>query len=850
MIPKGKRTKAWILLLLTTAIYFTSQAQDVVLQGLIRDSATQMPLHNASITIKGLRGGARTNDDGRFRMTTRQRAVDITVSNVGYNSLTLHLDSVPNRELTISLSRQFKQLSNYTVKNKKIRYRNKGNPAVELIRNVIDNKAKNRMEAYTYATYEKYEKLQVSVDKMTDKLSKNKLLKPYHFLIENGDTTKLEGRTLSPVYLEETFSNNFYRKNPEKTKSVIIGRRKVDFGEFIDMAGISMYLNRLYQDFNVYDNNISVFTNLFLSPIADLAPTFYMYFIEDTVQVDSQKLIRLSFRPRNPNDLLFRGTMWITLDGNYAIQKLRLLVSKSINFNFVREMKIDQDFERQADGRYLLSKSDVLGDFGITKNGTGLFGERVVSFKKFSTNQPIPDSVFKGPALVLTDSAESQKDSFWVQYRHDTLTRAESKVYANVDSLKNMKSFRRLMDWGTLLLAGYKQAGPFEIGPASTFYSFNPVEGFRLRFGGRTTTRFSTRYYSEAYAAYGFKDQKWKYFLSGTYSLNNKSVYSYPQNFIRASYQHDTKIPGQELQFVQEDNFLLSFKRGNNDKWLYNDIFRLQYLKEFRNHFSYNFGLKYWRQEPAGTIAYAKFNGTGYDSIPQMTIGEASVELRYAPHEQFYIGKLYRVPIINKYPIISLRYAAGIKNLFGGEYNYHNLDLNFYKRFYLPAIGYTDITTDFGYLIGKVPFPLAFIHHANQTYAYQLQSFNLMNFLEFVSDHYAAAYVDHYFNGFFFNKIPLLKKLKWREVIEAKILFGGLRAENDPNKNPDAVKFPLTNGKPETFSLTNQQPYIEAGFAIANIFKLVRVDFIKRFTYLNHPEIPTWGIRARAKFDF
>ncbi len=849
MIKKGRRIKAWIITLIIAATGFGSHAQGVLLHGLVKDSATGTPLTNASISIKGLRGGARTNSEGRFKIPADQQSVDLTITIVGYNPRTLHLDSIPSQEIVVSLGRKFRELSSALVKNKRQKYRNKGNPAVDLIKLVIDNKQKNRMEAYNYASYEKYEKLQVSVDKVTDKISKNKLLKPYHFLIENGDTTKLEGRTLSPVYLEEQLSDVYYRKNPEKTKTIILGKRKVDFGEFFDMQGISMYLNRLYQEFNVYDNNISVFTNLFLSPIADMAPTFYMYFIDDTVVVDNQKLVRLSFRPRNPNDLLFRGTMWITLDGNYSIQKLRLLVSKSINFNFVREMKIDQDFEKQPDGRYLLSKSDVLGDFGITKTGTGLFGERVVSFKNFTTNTAIADSIFKGAPLVLLDSAESQKDSFWVNFRHDTLTRAESKVYANVDSLRNMKSFRRLLDWGTLLLAGYKQAGIFEIGPASTFYSFNPVEGFRLRFGGRTTTRLSTRYYSEAYAAYGFGDQKWKYFLSGTYSLNNKSIYSYPLNYVRASFQRDTKIPGQELQFVQEDNFLLSFKRGNNDKWLYNDIFRLQYLREFGDHFSYDFGLKYWKQAPAGSIAYVKEEGAGPDSLQSITTGEASIGLRWAPHEQFYIGKLYRTPIVNKYPIFSFRYIAGIKGLFGGEYNYHNFNVNIFKRVYVSQLGYTDVTLDAGYILGKVPFALAEIHHANQTYAYQLQSYNMMNFLEFVSDHYAGVNVDHYFNGFFFNKIPLLKKFKWREVIEAKVLWGGLRAENDPAKTPDQVKFPVTNGQVETFPL-GSTPYVEAGFAIANIFKLVRIDFIKRFTYLNHPEIPTWGIRVRTKFDF
>jgi hypothetical protein len=300
---------------------------------------------------------------------------------------------------------------------------------------------------------------------------------------------------------------------------------------------------------------------------------------------------------------------------------------------------------------------------------------------------------------------------------------------------------------------------------------------------------------------------------------------------------------------VQEDNFLLSFKRGNNDKWLYNNIFRLDYVHELHSHLSYNFGFKWWEQTPAGTISYVTVNNSGIDTIQQITTAEFSAGIRWAPHEQFYIGKLYRVPIINKNPIIAFTWTSGVKGLFRGQYTYQNLDLNFYKRFWEGPLGYTDITTDFGYIIGKVPFPLADIHHANQTYAYQLQSYNLMNFLEFVSDHYATAYIDHSFNGFFFNKIPLLKKLKWREVVEAKILFGGLRDENNPARNPEQIKFPFTDGQLETYSLTNV-PYIEGGFGISNIFKLVRVDFIKRFTYLNHPEIPTWGVRVRTKFDF
>jgi hypothetical protein len=331
--------------------------------------------------------------------------------------------------------------------------------------------------------------------------------------------------------------------------------------------------------------------------------------------------------------------------------------------------------------------------------------------------------------------------------------------------------------------------------------------------------------------------------------LNNKSIYHYPFHYIRASYQKETKIPGQELQFVQEDNFLLSFKRGNNDKWLYNRIFNFNYVHEFGDHISHNFGFKHWKQEPAGSIAYMKpLVGGGLEKINEITTTELSAEFRWAPHEQYYQGKLYRIPIINKYPIFTLRYIAGIKG-FGGEYSYHNLNLRAEKRFYLSQLGYTDIALEGGKIFGNVPFPLLTIHRANQSYTYQLASFNLMNFMEFVSDQYASATVDHYFNGFIFNKIPLLKRLKLREVIAGKILYGSLRPENDPNKNPDQMKFPTTNAVVSTFAL-DKTPYFEASVGVMNIFKLVRIDVVKRFTYLDHPDIPTWGIRARVKFDF
>jgi hypothetical protein len=406
------------------------------------------------------------------------------------------------------------------------------------------------------------------------------------------------------------------------------------------------------------------------------------------------------------------------------------------------------------------------------------------------------------------------------------------------------------MKIASLLLAGYYNFGPFEMGPVNTFYNFNPVEGFRLRLGGRTTPELSKRFYFETYGAYGFKDDKFKYFLSGTYSLNDKSIYSFPQEYLRASFQHDTKIPGQELQFVQEDNFFLSFKRGENTTWLYNDIFRLNYVHEYSNHFSYKFQFQAWDQHPAGTLYFQNTINDEPNKITSLKTTELSAELRYAPNEKYYQGKLYRTPIPDKYPIFTLRYNQGINGLFGGQYSYENITANITKRFYLSQLGYADVSTEGGYLFGKVPFPVLDIHHANQSYALQQQSYNLMNFLEFVSDHYAAVNIDQNFNGFLFNKVPVLKKLKWREVISFKALWGGLRPENDPANDPSLFRFPKDgSGRQTTYSL-NHGPYTEGSIGIANIFKVLRLDYVERFGYLDHPYAPRHGVRALVIIQF
>jgi hypothetical protein len=837
--------------------FLLANAQEITISGTITDANSKQSIPGASVSLSGGTIGTSTDNNGHYVLKGNDKTTSIRFSFIGYKTITRDIIQGKDQVINIGMAEDSRLLSEVVVKSgKKVRYRNKDNPAVELIRKVIAHKNQNRVENYDYAEYHQYEKMVFALSNLSDKFKDKRIFRNYQFLFQQQDSTEMGGKNLLPIYMEEKLSHNFFRKKPYFKKQIVEGDKQVKYDEnFVDNQGLSAFFNRMYQDINIYDNNVSMLGNQLLSPIADNAPTFYKFFITDTLKDVSPQLIELSFTPRTTTDLLFEGRIYITMDGNYAVEKAVLTVNKNINLNFVRAMQVILAFDKASDARYHLSQSDLKTEFALSKKkGGGVLGERVVMLSDFVINIPRPITTYQGASEVVAADASEKTDDYWNKNRPDSLKASEANIYKNIDSLQTIPSFRRTMDIATLVLAGYKSFGPFEMGPINTFYNFNPIEGFRLRAGGRTTTKLSKRYYSETYAAYGFKDQRWKYFLSGTYSLNDKSIYSFPQSYLRASFQHDTKIPGQELQFVQEDNFFLSFKRGKNDVLTYNDIFRFDYVQEFLNHFSYKVSFKKWNQHAAGPdVGGALYFQNTINGQPNLLPGinstAVSGEVRFAPHEKFYQGKLYRTPIPDKYPIFTLRYEQGLKGTLGGKYRYESMTGNITKRFYLSQLGYADVSTEGGFIGGKVPFPLMDIHHANQSYALQLQSYNLMNFLEFVSDHYAAVNVDYNFNGFLFNKVPLLKKLKWREVVSFKGLWGGVRSENLPENDPRLPEFPKRNGVPFTYTLNNG-PYEEGSIGIANIFKVLRLDYVRRFSYLDHPYVAKDGIRALIILQF
>lgn len=853
---KQNRLRSFLLVIIIAFLsnnnYILAQKikASTIISGSIIDAETNETIPFAVVSFVGLSVGTRSDDDGQFQLASFVASDKIKVACIGFETQIIKVEKGKKQEVIIKLKSSSKAIDEVVVKPQKKRYKKRDNPSIDLINQVISHRDRNKKESFSFYQFEKYEKIMFGLSNITEEFRERKAFKDLQFVFNHLDTSKIEGSQVLPVYMKESLSDFYYRKSPKVTNEIVKAQKMVGFEGYVDNKGLDNYLKYLYQDIDIYENNATVLTNQFLSPIAATATTFYKYFIVDTSFVGNSRCIKMFFSPYNKNDFLFQGYMYIMDDSSYAVKKVDMYVNKNINLNWVKSLRVKQEFNNIDNHGWILTNDEINIDFGLSKNGTGIYGQRAVSYEKYLVNISQNDSIYNGPDIIFKDNVDNKPDSFWVENRHRPLEKTEVGVYTMMDSVKKAPVFKRTMNIITLLIAGYKDFGYIEIGPLGSFYSYNTIEGNRLRFGGRTTPKFNRKIIFDTYAAYGFKDEKSKYYFSTSYCFTNKTIYQFPVKYLKVYYQNDTKIPGQDLQFVQEDNFLLSIKRGINDKITYNKTAKIEYYNENESHFSICAIYQFTKQTPAGNLYYNRTNYSNYSNdIKYLNISEFSLTARYAPHEKYYQGKQFRNPLASKYPVLQLQATVGSK-LIGNDYDYRSLKALISKRVYFSVLGYSDVILEAGKIWGTVPYPLLMIHRANQSYSYQSMSYNLMNFLEFVSDQYVSLNIDHCFNGFFFNKIPLFKKLKFREVVACKVLYGSVTKENNPANHPELFKFPTeANGTPITYTL-EKQPYIEASAGVSNIFRFFRIDVVKRFSYMNHANVSSIGLRMKIKLDF
>ncbi len=852
--------KNYILLLFLLLFSFLGVTQELTkIKGKVIDATTKQPMPFVNIVFVGANIGTTTDFDGNYYLETQWATTKILASFISYKADTARVQKGKSQTINFFLKESSITMQEFTVVGEKQKYHNKNNPAVDLIKQVIDHKNQNRKQTMNFYQYDKYEKVEIDLNNITEKfLNQGWLKKHFQVVIDNIDTSEVNGKPYLPIYLRETASNIFYKKNPKTEKEYINGVKQTGFEGYVDEDGMSFLIDKLYQNIDIYDNDISLLSNQFTSPISNIATTIYKYFIIDTTEINGISTINLAFTPRNTSGFAFIGNLFIKNDTTFSITKVNLSVPKQINVNFVKDLSLEQEFSPfKNDSVWMVTKENLIIDYNFTKKSRGFFGKKTVFYNNIIFDNPQPDSIYNPLEKVIkVENNTLKNDSFWTDARPDTLTKSEKSVYVMIDSIQHIKTFKRFMDVAFLFITGWQPIGKIEIGPVGTFYSFNDVEGFRLRGGFRTTPKFIPNMMFESYLAFGFGDKEFKYMGGYTYSFH-KNYLTNPQHKISTSYQHETSFPGQDLQFVNDGNFLLSFRRGNSNRMLFSDTYTIDYIHESTSGFSYNFIYENKIQRPLGILNFMSSDTNYRAPIHDIKIDNFSVNLRFAPNEQFYQGKNFRLPLFNKYPIFQLRYTKGISDFINGDINYNRLSVNIFKRFYLSIAGISDVELEAGKIFGKVPFPLLNLPVANQSYFLQENAFNLMNFMEFMSDEYASLKITHNFNGAIFNRIPLFKRLKFREIASLKLLYGRLTNENNPDTQKDVFLFPV-NEKNEsiTYQFVNGIPYLEASVGVSNIFKVFRVDLIQRFTYLDNQDVGSLfgvkglAIRAKGKIDF
>ncbi|MBN2639575.1 MAG: carboxypeptidase-like regulatory domain-containing protein [Bacteroidales bacterium] len=836
--------------LLTLVLFLTPElyAQKIVhISGRVVDKTSRQPIPFANIILEGTGTGTLTDFDGKYKLDVPWSEGKIQAQLIGYQEQTRPFKPEANLVLNFALKPKTFNLNEVTVSAKRERYRNKGNPAVALIRDVIKNKDNNRKSSLEYYQYYHYNKLELALNKLDDKVLQSKVFQKFR-LAQYADTSSFDGEVFLPFFLKESASEVYFRKSPAATKEYVTGTKVSGMPGYLDKQGVNSTVDRLIQNFDIYDNNILVLTNPFVSPISVMAPNIYKFRIIDTVKVANDSCINVAFEPRNKVDLAFSGHLYITKDNRYAVAKVELSIPKQVNLNFVRGLRYVQTYQYVDNKIWMPSMDELTVDLNVTKNGMGILTKSSDYYSHYVLNRKAADSVYSGVnKKIILPVADDQSSVFWKENRTVPLKKEENNVYVMTDSLQHLPAYKHSVNLMMLLGEGYWRFGKIDLGPTNTFYSFNDVEGNRVRLSARTSPQFNKRIQISGNVAYGFKDQKYKYGGSLLLSLNKIALNARPTQTLFFKYQNDIEFPGMKMEFINDDNFFLSFKRGVADKMLYYQLYEVQHYRNWGSGFSTTFTLMHRNETPGGNW---QFQSADFP-LDHLTTSEASLKLRYAPNERYYQGMSHRSMIITKYPVFQLTYTQGFKGVWNSQYNYSELSASVFKRIYLGFFGYVDNEVEAGKVFGsRIPYPLLYLHRANQTYSYQTYSYNMMNFLEFVSDHYAAYFGEYHLNGWFFNQIPLIKHLKFRGVVTFKALFGGLDDINNPNITPGLMLFPTdAYGKPTTFALNNT-PYMEAGVGVENIFKVFRVDFIKRLTYLNNPYVSPYGVRVSVYVVF
>ncbi len=743
-------------------------------------------------------------------------------------------------------------LEEVTVKPGKEHYSKKNNPAVDFVGRIRENAELGDPLRKDNYNFERYERITIALNDIADSIGTDGgLLKKFQFLNEYVDTSEVTKKPILPLSIKEKVSNIYNRKNPRATREFITGLRRKGLDDISNQEAIQTVLEDFFREINLYDNDITLLTNRFVSPLSKIGPDFYKYYLSDTIVVNNDSCAIVSFVPRNNATFGFVGRLTVALhDPTMFIRHASMTLSPKANVNFVKSLHIDQTFERLDDGTRLKTSDVLTVEFEVIPNTQGLYAQKYTTYRNHNFDKSDRPELYDrlGTTYASAD-AFLKDDTFWEERRGSGTSVSEREIGSMIADLRSVSIYKWVERAIGILVSGYvplSKSDKVEFGPVNTLVSFNDVEGTRFRIGGVTTANLSKHWFSRGYVAYGTKDHKWKYSGEIEYSFNEKKRHAreFPVHSIRLRHKYDTDAVGQDYEFTNPDNIFLSLKRMKDTLMIYQRSTALEYTLELDNNFSVSASASHIRQEATRYIPFRFSDGS---MLSHLDFTPFTLTLRYAPGEKFMQTKSHRIPVNLDAPVfqISHTYAPGGK--FGGsKYTVNKTEMSFQKRFWLSAFGYIDAIVKGGHVWSTSPFTALLIPNANLSYTIQPESFALMSPMEFITDSYAVFDMTYWANGAIFNYIPYLKKLKLREVFAFRGVWGHLSDKNNPRHNRWLPQFPI-EANPVKMTST---PYMEISAGIDNIFRVLRVDYVWRLSYRNTPGVDKSGLRIALHFTF
>lgn len=843
--------KVFYCALFALLLWTTPAECRTVIRGIVRDATNDEGLPFASLRVDNDKSTSLADARGLFEMTVPQGATELHVSCQGYATKTVRLGQTSLNLYDISLMPESKELKEVVVHRKK--YSKKNNPAVDFVKKIKERASASDPRNCDFYSYDSYRRVTLGISDFDTSMT-NTVVRKLPFLIEHVDTSEINGEPVLTVSVKEKASSHFSRRNPKSEKTIVRGVSSQGIDEILTQENVQTMLDEILREVNLYDKDITLFNNTFVSPLSPFAPDFYRFYLVDSTAVlekGGPKHMVLAFYPRNKSSLGFKGHLYVEAgDTSMLVRRVEMDVADEINLNYIKNLKLSQDFGRTADGLRLKQNDILFADMQVMPNTPRIYLSRKLVYDNHSFERPTDaDSIFALTGTVINEEGSDSRDSiFWVEKRNLRMQKGERNIGSLMESLRQKPVFYYGEKILRILVHGYIRTGKdskFDYGPVNTTASYNALEGLRLRAGGTTTANLNPHLFGRGYIAYGFRDRKWKYEAEAEYSFPKKKYHpnEFPIHSIKVRHRYDVDHLGAHYLYTNSDNFVLSLSRLPDRSFTYQRLTSALYTLELNNHFSFKVGVEILREEASPYVSFTNGYGSHFNHYNERVM---TVDIRYAPGEKFYQSRSERIPLNREAPVIELSHRWAPKGFAGSTYGINRTELALSKDFSLSFLGRLKARLSGGHNWSAAPFPELFIPNANLSYTIQPESFALMNPMEFINSSYGAMHLSWHLRGALFNLIPGFRRLSLREIVSFSCMYGHLNDKCNPAYNKELLVFP----QEKQFQQMNQ-PYMEISAGIDNIFTILRLDYVWRLNYLDVPyKIDRSGLRVALHFTF